>query len=72
MQIRAYLYLGSVFVLVSLVSMVAHASRSIDHIWPWWAFGIGLGVAILILFGYFESRRAQILVVIDRLRHWEK
>jgi hypothetical protein len=72
MRIRAYLYLGSVFVLVSLVSMVAHASQSFDHVWPWWAFGIGLGVAILIVFGYFESRRAEILAVIDRLRQWER
>ncbi len=72
MQIRAYLYLGSVFVLVSLVSMVAHASRSIDHVWPWWAFGIGMGILILVVFGYFEGRRTQILALIDRLRQWKK
>jgi hypothetical protein len=72
MQIRAYLYLGSVFVLVSLVCMVAHASRSIDHVWPWWAFGIITGVLILVLFGYFEGRRTQMLAFIERLRQWEK
>jgi hypothetical protein len=72
MQVRAYLYLGSAFVLVALVSMVAHAAKSIDHVWPWWAFGIGMGVLILVVFGYFESRRTQILALIERLREWEK
>lgn len=72
MQIRAYLYLGSVFILVALVSMVAHAARSIHHVWPWWAFGIAVGMLILVLFGWFEGRRTQILALVARLREWEK
>ena len=31
---------------VALVSMVAHASRRIDQVWPWWAFGIVVGVSV--------------------------
>lgn len=72
MRVRAYLYLGSVFVLVSLVSMVAHASRSIHHVWPWWAFVIAMGMLILVVFGYFEGRRTQMIALIERLRQWEK
>lgn len=72
MQVRAYLFLGSAFLLMSVVSMVAHASRSIHHVWPWWAFLIAMGVLILVVFGYFEGRRTQILAMIERLRQWEK
>src|SRR5205823_2328622 len=43
LQIRPFLYMGAGFVLLALVSMVAHAARAIDHVWPWWAFGIGMG-----------------------------
>jgi hypothetical protein len=72
MQVRAYLYMGTAFVLVSLVSMVAHASRSIHHSWPWWAFGIAMGGLILFVFGWFEGHREQMVRLVERLRHWEK
>jgi len=71
LQIRAFLYLGAGFVLLALVSMVAHAAQAIDHVWPWWAFGIGVGLAILVLFGIFEKKRAEVMTLIERLRHWE-
>jgi hypothetical protein len=71
-RIRAFLYLGSGFALIALVSMVWHASRAIEHVWPWWAFGIGMGIAILVLFGIFEKRRAETMEFVDRLRQWEQ
>jgi hypothetical protein len=64
--------MGTAFVLVSLVSMVAHASRSIHHSWPWWAFGIAMGGLILFVFGWFEGHREQMVRLVERLRHWEK
>ena len=70
LQIRAFLYLGAGFVLLALVSMVAHAAQAIDHVWPWWAFGIGVGLAILIFFGIFEKKRAEVVQLIERLRQW--
>jgi hypothetical protein len=27
------------------------------HVWPWWAFGIGTGIAILVMFGMIEKRK---------------
>ncbi|HEV8001698.1 MAG TPA: hypothetical protein VGP63_17565, partial [Planctomycetaceae bacterium] len=36
LRVRAFLYLGTSFLLLSIVSMVWHASRSIGHVWPWW------------------------------------
>lgn len=72
LQIRAFLYLGASFVFLSLVSMVWHASRAIEHVWPWWAFGIGMGLAILIMFGMFEKKRPEMARLVERLRDWEK
>ena len=43
LQIRAFLYLGTLFLLLAMFSMVSHAHQRLDHVWPWWAFGIGNG-----------------------------
>ena len=72
LRIRAYLILGVSFLLISMVSMVWHAAQSLDHIWPWWAFGILLGLAILTLFGVFEKKRAVVLKMLEELRQWDK
>lgn len=72
LRIRAFLYLGTAFTLMALITMVAHAAQSIDHVWPWWALGIGMGIAILILFGIFEKQRDQVMALIARLKQWEQ
>jgi hypothetical protein len=72
LRVRAFLYLGTSFLLLSLVSMVWHAAEAIDHIWPWWAFGIGLGLGVLTLFGLFERRRNEMLRLLGELRTWER
>jgi hypothetical protein len=71
-RVRAFLYLGTSFLLLSIVSMVWHAARSIGHVWPWWAFLFTLGVALVILLGVFEKKRAEVLVLIERMRQWER
>lgn len=70
-QIRAYLYLGSAFLFFSIVAMVSHAHQSIGHVWPWWAFGIGLGVAILVMFGVLEKKRPEMQQWLSEFRQWE-
>jgi hypothetical protein len=72
LQVRAFLYLGTSFVLLAIVSMVWHAQRAFQHTWPWWAFGIGSGICILVLFAVFEKQRPQITRWINQLRQWEK
>ena len=73
LRVRAFIYLGSSFVLLSIVGMVWHAQKMVfQHSWPWWAFGIGLGISILILFGVFEKKRPEITRWIERLQEWEK
>lgn len=72
LQVRAFLYLGSTFVLLSVVSMVWHTQRAVGHVWPWFAFGIALGLAILCLFGLFEKKRPEMTRWIESLRSWEQ
>jgi hypothetical protein len=71
LRVRAFLYLGAGFLLLSIISMVWHASKAFHHVWPWWAFGFALGVAILIFFALFEKRRDTMLQTIERLQSWE-
>ncbi len=70
-QVKSYLYFGSLFLLIAMITMVAHAHQRLDHVWPWWAFGIGLGIAILVMFGLFEKRKNEMNVIARRLKKWE-
>lgn len=71
LQIRSFLIFGITFVFVSMIAMVAHAQQSLQHTWPWWALGIGLGLGILTLFGLFEKKRDEFKALAERLRNWE-
>ncbi len=71
LRVRSFLYLGASFVLLSVISMVWHAHVAIQHSWPLWAFGIGLGICILVLFGVFEKQRPQLTAWIERIQQWE-
>jgi len=70
-HVRAYLYLGSAFLLLAMISMVSHAQQKLEHVWPWWAFGIGMGVAILVMFGLFEKRKKDMKQIVGRLSEWD-
>tara|TARA_R110002111_G_scaffold261492_1_gene334524 strand:- start:38860 stop:44970 length:6111 start_codon:yes stop_codon:yes gene_type:complete len=72
LRVRAFLYVGASFLTLSIVSMIWHASQSFGHIWPWWAFGIGLGICILTLFGMFEKRKNEMLELVGKLKHWDR
>ena len=72
LRVRSFLYLGSSFLLLSMVSMVWHAADAINHTWPWWAFGIGLGLGVLTLFGMFERKRNEMLRLLSELKSWER
>jgi hypothetical protein len=72
LRVRAFLYLGASFTLLALISMVFRASRSIDHNWPLWAFGIFLGVGILVLLVLFEKNKTEMHQLAQRLRQWEQ
>jgi hypothetical protein len=70
-RIRAFLYLGTLFLMLSMVAMVYQAQRALDHTWPWWVFGICMGTAILVMFGLFEKRRNQMKQLTSQLQEWD-
>ena len=72
LRVRAFLYVGSSFLTLSIVSMIWHASQTLGHTWPWWAFGIGLGICILTLFGMFEKRKNEMLELVGKLKSWDR
>ena len=71
MRIRPFLYCGAAFVFVALLGMVWHAQQAIDQIWPWWAFGIVLGICLIALRGYIEKNRAEVSDYLESLRAWQ-
>jgi hypothetical protein len=72
LRVRAFLFLGMSFTVVALIAMVRHAAHEINDIWPWWVFGIALGVSMLVLLGVFEKKRTEVTMLIARLRQWEQ
>lgn len=71
LRVRAFLILGSAFTMVALLTMVRQAQREIGHVWPWWVFGISLGVTLLVLMGIFEKKRAALERLTRELAQWD-
>ena len=70
LRVRSYLFLGTAFLALVVLSMIWHAAVDLSQAWVWWASGIVLGIAILVLFAMFEKRRQDFVRVIDDLRGW--
>jgi hypothetical protein len=69
LRVRAFLYLGTAFLVVALMTIIWHAAD--QHTWIWWVTGIITGVLIIALFGLFEKRRDDVLRVVEELKHWQ-
>ncbi len=69
LRLRSFLFLGTTFLFVVVVSMIWHAAR--EQVWVWWSSGIVLGASILALFAVFEKRRQRVGELLDQLRQWE-
>lgn len=70
LRVRSFLYTGTAFLLVALVSMVWHAQQSLDQVWPWWAFGIVSGLTILGGLMWAEKKKPQVKSAVRRLEQW--
>lgn len=68
---KAFLYLGTLFVFIGVLSMVWQAGRAIDQSWPWWVFGITMGVIILAGLTFLEKNRAALKRVANELAGWQ-
>ena len=71
LRVRAFLYLGTAFLIVALMTIIWHAAIEQERTWILWVAGILTSVAIIALFGLFEKRRDDVLHVVEQLKHWE-
>jgi uncharacterized membrane protein HdeD (DUF308 family) len=65
------LFLGTLFLVVAILSMIQYAAARADSNWPWMVAGIVLGIGIVGMFGVFEKKRAEMLGMVEGLRQWE-
>ncbi|MCA9215411.1 MAG: hypothetical protein KDB27_20240 [Planctomycetales bacterium] len=70
-RIRAFLFLGISFLMVSLLTVVWFAAVDLDQTWIWYVSGILMGVSILALFAFFEKKRQTVLHTLEQLKEWE-
>ena len=71
LRVRAFLFLGSSFLLLAVVTMIYYAAESFHWTWIWYVSGILLGAGILVLFALFEKKRQAMLLAIEGLKQWE-
>jgi hypothetical protein len=71
LRVRAFLYLGSSFLLISIFAMIWHAAANFGWTWLWYVTGIVVGLAIILLFAMFEKKRSELLRLVEGLRAWE-
>ncbi len=72
LRVRAFLFLGSTFLLIAVITMIWYASDNLGWTWIWWVAGITTGALIFITFALFEKKRSEMLQMIEDLRGWER
>ena len=71
LRVRAFLFLGTAFLLVALLTVIWYAAVDLHQTWLWWAMGIVTGILIIALFAVFEKKRDDILKMVEDLKHWQ-
>ncbi len=71
LRIRAFLFLGTTFLLLAMVTMIWSASVNLGWEWLWSVIGIVLGVLIIYTFAIFERKRGEMLALLERLKQWQ-
>ena len=70
-RIRAFLLLGSTFLVLAIATMINYASINFGWTWLWYVAGIVTGALIIATFAVFEKKRAEVLRVVDGLKDWQ-
>lgn len=70
-RIRAFLLLGSLFLLLAIATMIKYASVNFGWTWLWYVAGIVTGAAIITLFAIFEKQRADVMRLVEELKDWK-
>jgi hypothetical protein len=71
LRIRAFLFLGTAFLLLSLLTIIYTASVNLNWGGLWFVTGIAFGALIIIAFALFEKKRREILELAERLKQWQ-
>jgi len=71
-RVRAFLLLGSVFLLLAVMTMIYYASHNFGWTWLWYVAGIVTGSMIIFTFAMFEKKREEMLRVVEGLREWQR
>ncbi|NLY01445.1 MAG: hypothetical protein GXY83_35585 [Rhodopirellula sp.] len=72
LRIRSFLYMGSTFLMLVVVTMIKYAAVDQRQTWILWVFCIVLCTAVMATFAVFEKRREGILTAIQRFRTWQR
>jgi hypothetical protein len=70
-RLRAFLFLGTAFLALAILSMIFYASADLHWTWLWYVAGIALGATILAVFALFEKKRTEVLALVDGLKRWQ-
>lgn len=71
-RIRGLLLLGSIFLLLSIITMIWYASVNLGWTWLWYVAGIVTGATIIFMFALFEKKRTEVLRVVEGLKEWDR
>jgi hypothetical protein len=71
LRVRAFLFLGTAFLLLSVLTMIWTASVNLGWEWLWYVTGIAFGVLIICTFALFERKRNEMLGLVERLKQWQ-
>lgn len=71
LRIRAFLFLGTAFLLLSLLAIIWTASVNFNWGWLWYVAGIAFGALIVSAFALFEKKRREMLELVERLKQWQ-
>ena len=70
LRVRAFLFLGTGFLVLAMLTIVWHAAVDLQHTWLIWLTVVIAGVLVLGVFAVFEKKRQEVLRVVDQLRQW--
>jgi len=57
---------------LDIITMIWYAAVDLEQTWIWYASGIVLGAAIIVVFALFEKRRHDLLAAVERFKEWER
>jgi hypothetical protein len=70
-RIRAFLFVGTAFLLLSILTLIWTASVALNWGWLWYVAGIGIGALILVTALLFDRKRLEMLRLVERLKQWQ-